>query len=305
MTSLQAALPAPYYVDAAHWAREREQVLHREWFCAGRRARPRRRPPALAVVDVAGESILVTRDGDGRLRAFFNVCRHRGSQVVPVDPDVEPPAPCRGAVAALPVPLVDLRPRRPAAARAAHRGRRRLRPRRASACTRSASTPGAASSSCTSRRRPARLRCAIRSARPSSEWRATRSTASSSATVGSTTSAANYKVVLENYNECYHCAGVHPELVRLVPAFGRGGSRPRLGGRHPAPGRCLDLHSVGHLRPGAVPRAGRRREGAAQGRAALPEPHAQPVRRPRGGVHALADRRRPDPDRVRPAVRAG
>ncbi len=34
---------------------------------------------------------------------------------------------------------------------------------------------------------------------------------------------ANYKVVLENYNECYHCAGVHPELVRLVPAFGRGG----------------------------------------------------------------------------------
>ena len=35
---------------------------------------------------------------------------------------------------------------------------------------------------------------------------------------------ANYKVVLENYNECYHCAGVHPELVRLVPAFGRGGA---------------------------------------------------------------------------------
>ena len=36
--------------------------------------------------------------------------------------------------------------------------------------------------------------------------------------------AANYKVILENYNECYHCAGVHPELVRLVPAFGRGGT---------------------------------------------------------------------------------
>ncbi len=35
--------------------------------------------------------------------------------------------------------------------------------------------------------------------------------------------AANYKVLLENYNECYHCAGVHPELVRLVPSFGRGG----------------------------------------------------------------------------------
>ncbi len=35
---------------------------------------------------------------------------------------------------------------------------------------------------------------------------------------------ANWKVIAENYNECYHCAGVHPELVRLVPAFGHGGA---------------------------------------------------------------------------------
>ncbi|MGB0657911.1 MAG: aromatic ring-hydroxylating oxygenase subunit alpha, partial [Gammaproteobacteria bacterium] len=30
---------------------------------------------------------------------------------------------------------------------------------------------------------------------------------------------ANWKVIVENYNECYHCAGVHPELVGIVPAF--------------------------------------------------------------------------------------
>ena len=35
--------------------------------------------------------------------------------------------------------------------------------------------------------------------------------------------AANWKVVAENYNECYHCGPVHPELCRLVPAFGGGG----------------------------------------------------------------------------------
>jgi phenylpropionate dioxygenase-like ring-hydroxylating dioxygenase large terminal subunit len=35
--------------------------------------------------------------------------------------------------------------------------------------------------------------------------------------------AANYKVLLENYNECYHCGPVHPELSRLVPAFAGGG----------------------------------------------------------------------------------
>jgi Rieske 2Fe-2S family protein len=26
-------------------------------------------------------------------------------------------------------------------------------------------------------------------------------------------------VILENYNECYHCGPVHPELCRVVPAF--------------------------------------------------------------------------------------
>ena len=95
MTSLQAALPAPYYVDATHWAREREQVLHREWFCAGRLSPDLGDGPGVAALDVAGESILVTRDGEGGFRAFYNVCRHRGSQVVPVDPDVELPAPFR------------------------------------------------------------------------------------------------------------------------------------------------------------------------------------------------------------------
>ncbi len=36
--------------------------------------------------------------------------------------------------------------------------------------------------------------------------------------------AANWKVILENYNECYHCGPVHPELCDLVPAFRDGGA---------------------------------------------------------------------------------
>ncbi|MDQ1599940.1 MAG: glycine betaine catabolism, partial [Actinomycetota bacterium] len=100
MTALQAALPAPYYVDDAHWRREREQVLRSSWFCAGRLSSyglPAGSVQRVAVVDVAGESVLVTRDTDGALRAFYNVCRHRGSQVVPVDPAVDRPAPCAAA----------------------------------------------------------------------------------------------------------------------------------------------------------------------------------------------------------------
>ena len=33
----------------------------------------------------------------------------------------------------------------------------------------------------------------------------------------------NWKVILENYNECYHCAGVHPELCEIVPSFRKNG----------------------------------------------------------------------------------
>ena len=31
--------------------------------------------------------------------------------------------------------------------------------------------------------------------------------------------AANWKIVVENYNECLHCPQVHPELVQVVPLF--------------------------------------------------------------------------------------
>ena len=34
---------------------------------------------------------------------------------------------------------------------------------------------------------------------------------------------ANWKVIVENYNECYHCGPVHPELCQIVPAFKLGG----------------------------------------------------------------------------------
>ena len=35
--------------------------------------------------------------------------------------------------------------------------------------------------------------------------------------------AANWKIICENYNECYHCGGVHPELCAVVPSFREAG----------------------------------------------------------------------------------
>ena len=77
--------------------------------------------------------------------------------------------------------------------------------------------------------------------------------------------AANWKVVAENYNECYHCGPVHPELSRLVPAFARRRRRPDLGGRHPAPRGGLDLHDERHHHPGAAAGPGRGGADPAQG----------------------------------------
>ncbi len=33
---------------------------------------------------------------------------------------------------------------------------------------------------------------------------------------------ANWKIVLENYNECLHCPTIHPELMSVVPAYRKG-----------------------------------------------------------------------------------
>ena len=94
MAGLQHALPAFWYLDQAAFRRERERerLLYREWFCAGR-ADQLQRPGSLQVVDVAGESVLLVRTRAGELRAHYNVCRHRGSQVVPCPPS--PAAPIR------------------------------------------------------------------------------------------------------------------------------------------------------------------------------------------------------------------
>ena len=205
------------YVDDATWRDERDAVLHGEWFCVGRLddlglAEPSR----VAVVDVAGESVLVTSDEDGVLHASYNVCRHRGSQLRPVEGEPDP-APRACAASALRCPYhswtygLDGR-----LLRAPHADEV-ARPGAVRAGTRSRSTPGAASCSSTSRPR-APVRWPTRSRAPAASLA---NYALGDLVTGAALTydvAANYKVVLENYNECYHCGPVHPELCRLVPA---------------------------------------------------------------------------------------
>jgi Rieske 2Fe-2S family protein len=74
-------LPRAAYVDGDVLAWEREHLFTRTWLCAGR-ADAIAAPGSRAAVEVGGEPILVVRGADGGLRAFSNVCRHRGHELL-------------------------------------------------------------------------------------------------------------------------------------------------------------------------------------------------------------------------------
>lgn len=78
--SLIATLPGSAYTDPAVFAREQERIFETMWFCAVRSA-DLAKPGAFRTVDVGRESILVARGRDALVRAWFNVCRHRGARL--------------------------------------------------------------------------------------------------------------------------------------------------------------------------------------------------------------------------------
>ncbi|MFE3169707.1 aromatic ring-hydroxylating dioxygenase subunit alpha [Streptomyces sp. NPDC059224] len=78
--SLIATLPGAAYTDPGIFAQEQERIFEAMWFCVARAA-DLPKPGAFRTVDVGRESILVTRARDGSVRAYFNVCRHRGARL--------------------------------------------------------------------------------------------------------------------------------------------------------------------------------------------------------------------------------
>ncbi len=76
----KATLPGSDYCSESVFQLERERLFYGTWFCVGR-AEEVSVPGTFATVDVAGESLILARAQDGALRAFLNVCRHRGSRL--------------------------------------------------------------------------------------------------------------------------------------------------------------------------------------------------------------------------------
>ena len=217
MSELQAALPRELYVDPDAWVVERDRVLSAEWSCVGRvddlgLASPRR----AAVVEMWGESLILTSDEAGTLHAAYNVCRHRGSQIFPTEPGSEASScaasslrcPYHSWTYALDGSLL----------KAPHTdgvdpAQFALHPVEVDTWEGFvfARLVPSTETLATSVERPSRTLANYRIG---------------DLVTGATYTydvAANWKVIAENYNECYHCGPVHPELTRLVPSFGGGG----------------------------------------------------------------------------------
>jgi Rieske 2Fe-2S family protein len=76
----QLTLPRRYFTAPDILAEEMERIFTRQWLCVDREERVAR-PGDYFLLDVAGESLIILRDQQGVVRGFHNVCRHRGSRL--------------------------------------------------------------------------------------------------------------------------------------------------------------------------------------------------------------------------------
>lgn len=73
-------LVGKYYTSTEIFAQEQERIFSRRWVCVGR-SQQLASPGDYCLVQVGGESLIVVRDPSGGLNAYFNVCRHRGTRI--------------------------------------------------------------------------------------------------------------------------------------------------------------------------------------------------------------------------------
>jgi len=75
-------IPAPWYFDERIARLERDSVFAANWQVVGHLDQVKD-PGQFFTIDVNKEPLVVVRSDDGKLRAFYNVCRHHAAAVVP------------------------------------------------------------------------------------------------------------------------------------------------------------------------------------------------------------------------------
>lgn len=214
-TAPRPTLTGPEYTSAEVFDVERERVFARQWFYAAR-ADEAEQPGDFLTVDVAGESVVLVRGKDGELRGFYNVCRHRGSRLC----DPESHGNTRSAIKCpyhawsysldgklVGTPLIgkDELDRDSLGLWPVHveiwEGFVFVHLDEPAASLRESFELQTDKPLQYERWRMGELRTGHK-------------------TVSEV--AANWKIIIENYNECLHCPAVHPELVAVAPTFKKG-----------------------------------------------------------------------------------
>jgi glycine betaine catabolism A len=213
LKQLERTLPSSWYYDPAQYARELEGIWYRRWvyLC---RAATLAEVRSYRTFTLGSQPLLVLRDEQGELRAFFNTCRHRGAALCPEPEGRLPASGITCPYHAWSYRLSGELARIPSLGRAHHvpigevalyavpikvwRGFVYVNlgdPARGLADNFNANTEQFANwpleGLVMGHQQSWRLRC-------------------------------NWKLFWENYNECLHCPGVHPQLASLVPIYRRG-----------------------------------------------------------------------------------
>jgi len=74
-------LPSRYYTDAGVQEREVEAIFKRSWIKVGHVC-DLREPGDYLTETIAGQPVMAVRGRDGEVRAFYNVCQHRGHELL-------------------------------------------------------------------------------------------------------------------------------------------------------------------------------------------------------------------------------
>jgi choline monooxygenase len=77
-------IPSLWYTSEEIAALEKEKIFAHSWQCVGRGSQIKKSGEYF-LSDIAGESIIVIRGKDSVIRAFYNVCRHRGGPLATSD----------------------------------------------------------------------------------------------------------------------------------------------------------------------------------------------------------------------------
>jgi glycine betaine catabolism A len=193
---------------------EKERIWWGDWICVGRTEEVPS-PGDYVVRDIAGESVFIVRNEAGELRAFYNVCAHRGTKFVD---DIEGTGSVKkvfkcpyhawtfdlnGRLLGTPNVKQDEnfdRSMYPLYGIAVddYAGFMFLNMSKEPRPLMEALTDGAETMTVFERFKMQELRVGVRIVYEV---------------------AANWKIVVENYNECLHCPSVHPELVQVIPLF--------------------------------------------------------------------------------------